>query len=397
MNRFDITYFHGPFSQYITRPEVIADIAAAGIDLVPIFFDRDTNREAVKLMAKYGLRCVVGDSRISAVYASDDIAGADAAVKEVVEDYKEFSNVAGWDIVDEPRSDKFPVLGAIVNAFRRYSPEKETVINLFPDYARPEQLGNPDYMTHLEHFVNIVRPHYLSYDYYHFLGRKARKEAALDTLDERERLIRIASEETRDRSGFFKNLNEINAVAKKYGIPAMLIVLLTEHGHYRNLTRSEILWEVNMCLAYGMKRISYFTYWCPSPDEYWQWDNAMCDIDGKKMQHYYDVQSINREIRAAGEYLFDKEFLKAYHLGSPEEDTELFASFGNFKAIEGKNGVVGCFSDGSIYLVNRNYKEAESFRIISDEELTFMKDGIFAPLESCEISLGAGEGIIIKA
>ena len=53
-----------------------------------------------------------------------------------------------------------------------------------------------------------------------------------------------------------------------------------------------------MCLVYGMKRISFFTYWEPAHDEFWQWTNAMCDTEGNKMQHWYDVKEINMNLVA---------------------------------------------------------------------------------------------------
>jgi len=36
MKQFDITYFHGPFAQYMDKPEIIADIAASGMTQVPL-------------------------------------------------------------------------------------------------------------------------------------------------------------------------------------------------------------------------------------------------------------------------------------------------------------------------------------------------------------------------
>ena len=244
MNTFDITYFHGPFREFITKPEVIADIAASGITLVPLGSDTETNKTALKLLRRYGLRGEVHDPRIGKLYYEGNLAAVDETVREIAEDYAEFENLVGWDITDEPNAAKFPILAAIVNAFRRYSPDKETVINLFPNYASPEQLGNPDYITHLEEFVNVVRPHFISYDHYHFLGREKRNAVIDSTVDERERLIRLSAETTVNRGGFFENIEDIRNVSLKYDLDAMLIVLLTEHGPYRNLTYGELLWGV---------------------------------------------------------------------------------------------------------------------------------------------------------
>ncbi len=396
MKTFDITYFHGPFAEYIVKPEVIADIAASGITLVPLSGNLDINRTALTLLRQYGLRAAVHDWRIHALYAADDLSAVDAAVREIVADYAEFENIVGWDIVDEPNAAKFPILAAIVNAFRRYSPDKETTINLFPNYASPAQLGNPDYLSHLEAFVNIVRPHFISYDHYHFLGREKRRKTVEEAVDERERLIRLSAETTVDRGGFFENIEDIRNVSLKYGLDAMLIVLLTEHGPYRNLTYGELLWEVNMCLAYGMRRISYFTYWEPAHDEHWQWTNAMCDTEGRKMQHYYDVQSINRDIKPVGDYLFNRTSVGVYHIGTPEAGAAKFTSCGKVQSIDGENGVLGVFDDGTMYLVNRNFLGENSFVFHTDAPLTVWKDGYFVDLADKTITLAPGEAVMLK-
>lgn len=399
MKQFDITYFHGPFANFVVQEDVIAEIAASGMTLMPLHYGTQTNKQALPILRRFGLRAIVSDPRIHRIYGADDIAGADAMAKEVVADYAEFDNIIGWDIVDEPNAAKFPVLGAIVNAFRRYSPDKETVINLFPNYASPEQLGNPDYVSHLEAFVNIVRPHLLSYDHYHFLGRQNRNEILDLDVDERERLIRLSAETTENRGGFFENIEDFRSVALKYDIDQMLIVLLTEHGPYRNLTIGELYWEVNMCLAYGMKRISYFTYWEPSHDDHWQWTNAMCDTKGNKMQHWYDVKEINADIAPAGRRLFNTKSEEVFHIGTPEPGAKKFESYGPITAIDGEGGVIGFFEDGSMYLVNRDFIKDNTFTIHTDKPLSVLSDDRFIPIDDCVITveLGAGEAVLLKA
>ena len=86
MKRFDITYFHGPFSSYVVNEAVIADIAASGMTLMPLHYGTETNKTALPILRRYGLRAIVSDPRISAVYYADNLAGADAMAKEVVAD-----------------------------------------------------------------------------------------------------------------------------------------------------------------------------------------------------------------------------------------------------------------------------------------------------------------------
>ncbi|MBQ2713078.1 MAG: hypothetical protein IJF71_06820 [Clostridia bacterium] len=399
MKQFDITYFHGPFPNYIADENVVADIVESGFTLVPLNYTTEVNKKALPVLKKFGLRAIVSDPRITDIYTEDNLIDADATVKEVVNDYKSFDNIIGWDIVDEPHASKFPVLSAIVNAFRRYSPDKETVINLFPNYASPEQLGNPDYISHLEAYVNTVRPNMLSYDHYHFLGRENRNAILNLDVDERERLIRLSAEKMEDRAEFFENIEVFRSVALKYDIDPMLIVLLTEHGSYRNLTIGELYWEVNMCLAYGMKRISYFTYWEPVADPFWQWTNAMCDTEGNRMQHWYDVKKINKAVMSAGIHLFNTESEAVFHIGAPEKGAKSFEKYGAISSIDGENGVIGFFEDGSIYLVNRDFAHGNTFTLHTDRPLSVFADNRFVPSDgnTVTVALGAGEAVLLKA
>ena len=402
MNRFDITYFYGPDEKHIAHAETLGDILASGMTLLPLCADTATNKKALRLLAELdgGAHANVHDPRFGELYSQENSASADGVVKAVVEDYREFGNLAGWELTDEPSASKFSILGEIVAALRKYSPEKETVINLFPNYATPEQLGTPDYESYLDEFIRVVKPDFLSYDHYHFLGRDT-KPLDAGCADERERLIREAAQKTADRAGFFANAEAVRAAALRHGLPAMMIALLTEHGPYRNLTRAELLWEANMCLCYGFKRLSYFTYWEPEYDEFWRWTNAMCDTHGRKTPHYYDVRAIAARLRPIGERLYTLRSEGVYHLGAVEPGCRRLESDCGLPTIDGENGVAGLFSDGSFYLVNRSHADTNRFDIHSKTLSRFdAEQRRFVPLPSdngvVSVRLEAGEGALLR-
>lgn len=397
MKQFEITYFGGPTADHIVKPEVIADIAASGITLIPLNYDIETNKKALKLLNLYGMKAIVSDERINEVFKNDDFSSAYSMAEAVEKEYSGFGNILGWDITDEPEAYKFPILSAIVKAFQKYSPNKESYINLFPNYATLEDLSTKDYMTYLESFINMVDIDVLSYDHYHFRGREVDEECVSEALNERDRKIRIDAIAPRDQGqGFFENIEDVNLVAKKYDLDPMQIILLIEHGSYRNLTRAEILWEVNMSLAYGMRRISYFTYWTPEYDPFWRCKNAMVDINCEKLPHYYDVQSINKEILDIGRWLFDKNTVEIFHIGTAEAGTKLFTSYNFITSIDGSDGVISFFDDGSVYLVNRSFQSENTFTIHTDSPMTIRKNGIFVPFEETIISLDAGAAVLLK-
>lgn len=407
MKQFDITYFYGPPSEYIVKEECVADIAASGMTLCQLFQNTaEANKQALPLLKKYGMKANIFETRVTELIRSKDISAVDAIVKEVVEDYSGFDNIAGWDISDEPDSEMFPMLSAVTSAFHKYSPNQEVVINLYPNYATPEMYKDTDYLAHLNRFVEIVEPDFLSYDHYHFMGRKKKKRSTASAAEEeKERLIRLAAEQLEDRDDFFENLEDVRRIGLKHNLEQMLIILLTEHGCCRNLTRAEILWEVNMCLVYGMHRISYFTYWLPGSDDdednedtrYWSWDNAMCDRHGNKYEHYYDVQAINKEIYPIGNRLFKTKSKEVYHIGKTEKGTRAFQPYGHITDIEGENVVVGFFEDGCVYLVNRDFKQENTIVLYADEPFEIYHAGGFEPSEKIrKISLSAGAGVLMR-
>lgn len=398
MKQFDITFFYGPTEEYIVKEECIADMAASGITLCQIYWqDTEVIKTALPILKKYGLRANVCDRRILDLYQNEKIDDVDRVVKEVVDDYAAFDNVAEWGVCDEPDAEKFPITAAIVSAFRKYS-DKTTDVNLFPDYAGTELLKTTDYQTYLKLFVSTVKPHFLSYDYYQFMGRPPYERCHSGDEDLRELLIRRAAEGVEDRDGFFDNLSVIRDLGLKSDLAQMLIIQLVEHADCRNLTYEEILWEVNMCLAYGMHRISYFTYWLPEDGNlYMSWDNAMCDTKGNKYQHYYDVQAINKEIHSIGEMLFETTSKEVFHIGELQKGTVAFEGYGNITKVEGDNAVIGFFENGYVYLVNRDFKHENTFTIYADKEMSVYKDGTF---ETCgntyTVTLGAGAAVLLN-
>lgn len=401
MKRFDITFYEGPGIDCVVKDEVIADMAASGMTLSQLWFtyDVETNIRALQLMEKYNMKAVVYEKRLLALYESRKLEDVERVVKEVVDDYKDYYHViTGWEIADEPNTEGFPILAKMVEALHQYVPQHEVAINLYPNYASNEMLKAKSYVDYIERFINEVKPDFISYDYYPFTGRELQQELGdvNSTDDERERAIRAAAMRNEDRVEYFLNLEIIREQGLKNNLDQILIAQLTEHGVYRNLSYEEILWQVNMCLAYGMHRISYFTYWQPLPDDFWKWDKSMCDREGNKYQHYYDVQRVNKEIYEIGKILFETKSERIFHIGTNERGTTPFESYGDIQAIKGERGVVGFFEDGHIYLVNHDYNEQRTFEFVTDKRLFEYKNGEYVPCDELTIHLNPAEGKLFK-
>ena len=390
MKRFEITFFYGPRPDRYNDASTFTMMAESGITLAQMQGSPEEIKTALKGCAAAGVRVNVSDWRVWRALEVDE-AECDRIVAEICADYAGYEALNGFDLVDEPHCRAFDGLGRVVAAFRRHAPQCETVINLYPDQAFLESLGNASYEEHLEDFVTRVNPDFISYDHYHFFGRDCPRPTLSPTGDRRADLIMQTAFCEHDRPSFLGNAEKVRRCARAHGLDAMCIVLLTEHGMYRNLTRAELSWEVNMCLVYGFRRVSFFTYAVPvgDADDVWRWDNAMVDSEGKPYQHYYDVQAISRWLRPLGEHLFS---LDCERVCDTAAET---VCHGNIRGITG-DAMVGCYSDGSVLIANKSHMLSETFTVTADTLTRYdTETDRFVPCDTT-FTIEAGASVLIK-
>ncbi len=346
-SNFEITYYWGPHNNQALDETFWQKIAEAGFTSVPIENNTVANNKTILgIMKKHGLTCsALYDSRVkSLISIGNNLSqeAIEAKVQAIVDDYKDFDNIVGWWLYDEPGTDKFEVFGKIVAAFKKIDPNREVFIDLFPTYAKPkDQLLADDYYDYVDQYLETVNPGYLCYDHYHF------------------------KENGKHSKEFFENFEIIRDRGLAAKIDYMSIVQLTKFSEKSaNLTRSQILWEANMCLTYGAKRISYFTFILDPELIADGWDNACMSYTGEIYPHYYDVQAVNARIYPLGNELFNKLSVGVYHLLSDtsllQEECEVYEGFGKLGAVEGDGFVIGFFNDESFMITNAKYEEGDA-------------------------------------
>ncbi|MBO7391480.1 MAG: hypothetical protein J6U77_03170, partial [Verrucomicrobia bacterium] len=82
--------------------------------------------------------------------------------------------------------------------------------------------------------------------------------------------------------------------------------------------------------------------------------------------------------------------------GNVEKGAAEFAPYANISAVEGKDGVISFFDDGSIYLVNKDFKKEGTFTLKSRKPLKQYTNGKFINLGSDTVRLAPGQGILLK-
>lgn len=414
MNKFIITNWCGVPNKFIRHADGtlavdrFEEVRESGINLVAANdYGYETNCEMLAACEKVGLRVTLADHRITEAFR--DAEHRRELLAAVVKDYADYPALFGYHIVDEPNSRVFPALAEIREILTELDPAHEAYINLFPNYASLEMLGNPSYYDHLDQFIEDVKPAILSYDHYHFIkGEPMEKK---DLGDERQNQIYEAAFQKVERAGFFDNIEDAMAVSQKTGVPFMIIILVVEHGPYRNLTEAEIRWEVFNSLCYGIKRLSYFTYWTPgvdndAGDDFWHWKNGMIAKDGTRTAHYEQITRINRELQAMGDILLPHDVRAVFHFGhEPDRKVRYWAGgYGDVTAMTAERAVAGFYEGGYVMLANKDYEKATAVtlsvadgkRVTVYEKLT----GIWKPADATDgsytVELAAGDGILIK-
>ncbi len=380
----------------------------AGINLIAAYdYGYETNCEVLAACERIGLRVTLEDHRIGK--ALHDAEHRRELLSAVVRDYAGYPALLGYHIVDEPNSAAFPALGEIRAILAELDPAHEAYINLFPNYASLEMLGNPSYYDHLEQFVEVVNPEILSYDHYHFI--KGEPMEAQTIADDRERGIYEAAFRKVERAGFFDNIEDAMAVSRKTGVPFMIIILVVEHGPYRNLTEAELRWEVFNSLCYGIKRLSYFTYWTPGVDydegdDLWHWKNGMIAKDGSRTVHYDEIKRINVELSAIGNILLPYDIREVFHFGAEPDGKVRYwpGAFGDVTAMTADRATVGFYDGGYVLLANKDYESATTVRLavaagrrvtVYDKAVGAWKP-VTAEGDTYAIALAAGDGELIR-
>ncbi|MBO4326958.1 MAG: hypothetical protein J5950_06780 [Clostridia bacterium] len=414
--RFHITYWYGPPSE-VTSYAVYRQVSDAGFDIAgPMSTggDEGSNLKFRDACAQNGIKAIVLDRRINQVIHGAE--GWERAAEEIVRAYGSHPALFAYYVTDEPDTSAFPALARVVEIFRKLDPEHPAYINLFPNYASSEQLGAPDYYTYVKKYIEVCRPDFVSYDHYHFL-EVPREDAAPKeegSGDRREDLIRQSAMMRVDRRGFFENIEVVRDLCAEHDIPFMVIVLLIQHGPYRNLTEAELRFEAFQSLCYGAGYLSYFTYWTVNePGSWWNWKNAMVDVNGLVLQHYYDVQRVNSVLVPYGNALKRKRSLFVSHFGPEPESVRIFTPHRPGSVIEGIKPddpgdsdalplklTVGEFEDNYVLLCNKDFTAPCGFTAVFAGNAAYLRHSDGMPVSTNErevrIRLAPGDALLIK-
>jgi hypothetical protein len=183
--------------------------------------------------------------------------------KRALDAYGPHGSLAGFNLFDEPWDGIFPSLGKAFDIARSMAPQLLPYANLLP--------GNgPSYDAYVNGYIAALKPPLLSFDRYPLLT-------------------------TGEDSGYFENWAQIRAAGLAHGLPTWIYIQTLGYNGHRTPTAAELLWQINVSLAYGAKGIQYFTYWTPDPARGEGFGPALITVDGHRTERYAAAKKINTQ------------------------------------------------------------------------------------------------------
>ncbi len=254
--------------------ERYAEYAAAGFNILLLqgndpytgeaWEESRTKRNMDNALAA-GLRVIVFDRRLHDLCLNKTLVGPGsrfsdrdalaAYVRGCVKDYSAHPAFYGIQLKDEPRYEYLETVGLLYRAIKAALPEAFVQINLFPMNAsanRDRYFGaskentlESNYRQYLEHFLDCTGADYLLYDNYPFLNEDGLLYVRPDHLPG----LVLSSTVARERGVQLHNVAQSCAMdvggLSKIRVPS----------------QADMLWQVSLLLAFGVKQLAWFTYW----------------------------------------------------------------------------------------------------------------------------------------
>ncbi len=223
------------------------------------------------------------------------------------------ASFAGLDLYDEPSDSALPTLGNAVGIVKSLAPDILPFVNLLPGFD-----GGAGYAK----AAATVKPLELSFDRYPILA---------------------SGEDT----GYFQNWSDVRAAALHYKIPAWTYIQSVAYNGHAVPKAPDLLWQINISLAYGCKGIQYFTYWTPDPARGEGFSNALITVEGQRTPLYSAAKSINNNyLSRIGKVLLplESESVQGANIATLPSGLPDFTADSYVQSVDGDPVVVGRFT-----------------------------------------------------
>ncbi len=224
-----------------------------------------------------------------------------------------YASFAGMEVYDEPGVGKLPDVAAVVDLVTAAYPDQLAFVNLLPGYG-----------AGYEQAAAMLNTPVISFDRYPILSGG------------------------RTDTGYFSNWAQVRAAALKHGLRSWTYIQSVGYNGHDVPTRADLLWQINISLAYGCTGIQYFTYWTPDPARGEGFHDGIISADGRKTPMYASARQVNTEYLAplgAQMLGLSSTAVQISGVSSPPAGLDPFQPDAFVTAVSGSGVVLGRFVD----------------------------------------------------
>ena len=394
------TYILQPYARTEAH---IKDLAACGIDFV-VCMGYDV--PALDLFSKYGVGAVVsgilpgwwgGDGeRAGKLQETNPL----TKYEEAAAKFQDHPAIWGIDIGDEPSALDFPYYGEVYQRVKELFPHQFPYLNLYPNYASVakntaeetiNQLGTPDYTSHIAAYCRNVPADYICYDFY------------LYSIN-----VSLA----------YENLRVVSNAAQSTGRSMWIVLQVNSLDPEKWIALNELRFQAYTAMAFGTENIIWACYTAG-----W-WNNQVVDKNGEKTQQYEKLKTVNQELHTlAPHYMKYKRYATAFvgfkgtewleNVDQDPVDTYTGGVFSDIRSTDGSPLVVGAMlsrsGDGNeaVFICSADdpYDEAPKAHTVTlkaqnRKVIVHSGSGSFEPVlegGNYQIPLLSNQGILVEA
>lgn len=312
-------------------------------------------RVALEACRKYHIGAYVQDPYLGG-FGNESRAIEERHVKEALDAYRDYTDVIqAYFLWDEPFKEQFPLIKQRYDWVRKYDKNIRLFVNLFPSYGQygwtNTEWEEDSYTSYVDEFIETAKPDMLSVDYYAF-GTSGSNQP--DLLAGTEMLWRDM--------GYFRKKAMENQVPFEFYIQCAG-KMFDDFDRIGNMDIHKISVQMWAALAYGVKRVSYWTSY-----------GVLLDGNGNKTSLYEPIKSLNREALTVGQFLFDKTTVSLYHSGvgnlAAVRDRYYIDDLANSRLLSEipSETIVSVFKDASggeyIMIANKDYTFSAEGRLV---------------------------------
>jgi hypothetical protein len=276
-----------------------------------------------------------------------------------------FPALGGIHLYDEPHKRLFGRLAFAKNeVLGQFAREELPYINVWPSHASPSKaLGTKTYADYLRAYRTQVAPPLLCFDHYPLLSKGITPDYYYNWSVIRKYSLR---EPAIPAWGIIQSL----------GFDATNIGL----ARRRSPTEAEILWQVNVGLAYGAKGIIYFTYWTPDSSREIKFNPALIGPgpNGVPTERYGYATRVNAYLRVIGGVLKPLVSESVAHAGVKRlpRGAAAFKPDGLVRAVSGSPVILAKFrspaggTERHLLVINRSSAKQANTRVTLSDAIT---------------------------